>query len=245
MSRRLFQQATSGIVSLPTPDGERVIPASRRPDGSIRPARKVRSGYVPAEDQQRFQSRRPLPSVSQPSRPGGSWHKQETASSSQHRSNNNNKHVVKSAWDDDSDTEVQQASTKGQGFEDMTSAQRKNEKRKMKRQKDAQEKMAAELQASVEAAVKERQQAPKDKKETLSKADDDDNTNDNNTSVNSERRVRALNKKIRQAKELQRRRDEDGAVLLPQETDKVESIDELQAELEKLSLNIPNPSNAN
>jgi partner of Y14 and mago protein len=31
-------------------DGERIIPASVRPDGSIRPERRVKQGYTPAED---------------------------------------------------------------------------------------------------------------------------------------------------------------------------------------------------
>src|SRR5271169_2182090 len=38
----------SGIQS--TNDGERVIPASVRPDGSIRPERRVKQGYTPVED---------------------------------------------------------------------------------------------------------------------------------------------------------------------------------------------------
>jgi partner of Y14 and mago len=39
---------TSGIQT--TKSGERVIPASVRPDGTIRPERKVKQGYTPAED---------------------------------------------------------------------------------------------------------------------------------------------------------------------------------------------------
>ena len=38
----------SGIQT--SKDGERLIPASVRPDGSIRPERRVKQGYTPAED---------------------------------------------------------------------------------------------------------------------------------------------------------------------------------------------------
>lgn len=38
----------SGIKELP--NGERVIPASIRPDGTVRKERKVRPGFVPEED---------------------------------------------------------------------------------------------------------------------------------------------------------------------------------------------------
>ena len=38
----------SGIQT--TKNGERVIPASVRPDGSIRPERRVKAGYTPTED---------------------------------------------------------------------------------------------------------------------------------------------------------------------------------------------------
>ncbi|CAH1761509.1 3618_t:CDS:2 [Entrophospora sp. SA101] len=38
----------SGIIT--KDNGERVIPASKRPDGTIRAERKVRPGYIPPED---------------------------------------------------------------------------------------------------------------------------------------------------------------------------------------------------
>ena len=37
--------------------GERVVGGTRRADGSIRPERKVRDGYVPPDEQQVYMSR--------------------------------------------------------------------------------------------------------------------------------------------------------------------------------------------
>ena len=37
--------------------GERVIAATRRPDGTLRKERKIRPGYVPQEEQQVYLSR--------------------------------------------------------------------------------------------------------------------------------------------------------------------------------------------
>lgn len=51
------------MSGLPPPDytlneeGERVVAASRRPDGTVRKERRVRSGYVPQDEQQVYVSR--------------------------------------------------------------------------------------------------------------------------------------------------------------------------------------------
>lgn len=50
--------------------GERVIPASRRADGSLRPERRVREGYVPQEMQPLYQSRAALERRGVPLCPG-------------------------------------------------------------------------------------------------------------------------------------------------------------------------------
>src|SRR5947209_19285519 len=44
----------SGIVT--TQANERIIPASRRPDGSLRPERRVREGFTPLEDVARYKN---------------------------------------------------------------------------------------------------------------------------------------------------------------------------------------------
>lgn len=46
--------------------GERIIAASKRPDGTIRKERRVRAGYVPQEEQQVYVSRGTAVSVATP-----------------------------------------------------------------------------------------------------------------------------------------------------------------------------------
>lgn len=39
-----------------TDSGEKVLPGSRRPDGTVRKERKIRAGYVPQDEQPVYQS---------------------------------------------------------------------------------------------------------------------------------------------------------------------------------------------
>lgn len=49
--------STTGLVqTVVTETGERVIPGTRRPDGTIRKERRVRAGYVPQDEQPVYQS---------------------------------------------------------------------------------------------------------------------------------------------------------------------------------------------
>ncbi|KAJ1993760.1 hypothetical protein H4R33_000552 [Dimargaris cristalligena] len=90
--------SSSGIVSLDTQQGEiRVIPASRRADGSVRKERVVRAGYVPPEDVPRY--RPPHASGgprSAPASPATSRIRSSTVNNSS-SSNNNNNHSPLSA----------------------------------------------------------------------------------------------------------------------------------------------------
>ncbi|KAG9302298.1 hypothetical protein G9A89_008789 [Geosiphon pyriformis] len=52
----IAETTISGIVT--TTANERIIPATRRADGSLRPERRVREGFVPLEDVQRYKNAR-------------------------------------------------------------------------------------------------------------------------------------------------------------------------------------------
>ncbi|KAJ3337441.1 hypothetical protein HDU93_001081 [Gonapodya sp. JEL0774] len=54
-----MSQSTRPVSGIATrTDGERVIPQSRRPDGTVRPERRVRDGYTPPEDVTRYKNAR-------------------------------------------------------------------------------------------------------------------------------------------------------------------------------------------
>jgi partner of Y14 and mago protein len=265
MSHRLFQQAVSasGIVTLPTPDGERIIPGTRRPDGSMRPTRRVRPGFIPLEDQVRFQSRRvaerqlppgyvvgrdeaPRPRPTNTS--GGSWTKPLLPTS--------RKPPVKSAWDDDSDTEPVKPSNSNSNSSsnstpplELTKAQKKNLKRSEKRAERAQARYEQDIQASAMKYLRERQEkhVTDEEKTTQQKTPEEKKTatqqktsEEEKKVVDPKRRIKIVRKRIYQAKELRRRRDEENAKLNQDELDKINRIPELEAELERLTISISN-----
>ncbi|CAG8469222.1 12024_t:CDS:1 [Ambispora leptoticha] len=55
-SRSSSTPSVAGIIT--NANNERIIPATRRADGSIRPERRVRDGFVPLEDVQRYKNAR-------------------------------------------------------------------------------------------------------------------------------------------------------------------------------------------
>ncbi|KZT12998.1 uncharacterized protein LAESUDRAFT_606383, partial [Laetiporus sulphureus 93-53] len=54
----IVPETTASGIAVDPRTLERVIPESRRPDGSIRKEKKVRPGYTPQEDVRRFRGTR-------------------------------------------------------------------------------------------------------------------------------------------------------------------------------------------
>lgn len=177
--------STPSIAGISGDADARVIPQTRRPDGTFRKERKVRPGYTPPEDVVRYSNRvldavRPAAVSSQP-----------TTTSTTPKSK----------------------------------TQKKNDKRKAKRKEDGdttqdtepssdQAQTPAPTPSSLEQAVPEPE---------ASKAED------------SEKKLRALNKKLRQIEQLKERQDR-GEPLLPEQTDKISKMDELVAQIQELSV---------
>ncbi|KAG0336865.1 hypothetical protein BG000_006059 [Podila horticola] len=160
----------------------RVIPMTRRPDGTFRKERKVRPGYTPPEDVVRYSNRvldsaRPA-AVAQPTQP---------------------------------------ATPKSK-------SQKKNDKRKAKRQEDG-DNDAQDTTTTDQAQPTP--SAPAAKPEPETKAEEP---------ADPEKKLRALNKKLRQIEQLKERQDR-GETMLPEQTDKISKMDELVAQIQELSLN--------
>ncbi|KAF9111710.1 hypothetical protein BGX27_004552 [Mortierella sp. AM989] len=171
----------------------RIIPMTRRPDGSFRKERKVRPGYTPPEDVAKYTNRvldaiRPTSSISSLTTPPAN--------------NDNNNNTLK------------------------TKSQIKNEKRKAKRKEDG----PAESSESTTPKSTDQKKLDDTTEATPTAAAATDSA-----PVDPEKKLRALNKKLRQAEQLKERQDK-GEELLPEQLEKVSKMDELQAQIADLSL---------
>ncbi|KAG0297879.1 hypothetical protein BGZ97_004207 [Linnemannia gamsii] len=176
-------------------EDERVIPMTRRPDGTFRKERKVRPGYTPPEDVAKYTNRvlesvRPTPAPTAPA-------------------------------------------TAAANSTPKSKTQLKNDKRKAKRKEEA---VAAEL-AGYPAATNNI--APKSTTATDSTAASTTEPAGNAAAttgpVDPEKKLRALNKKLRQVEQLKERQAK-GETMLPEQIEKIDKMDDLLAQIAELSL---------
>lgn len=175
--------STPSIAGISGDADARVIPQTRRPDGTFRKERKVRPGYTPPEDVVRYSNRvldavRPVASPSQP-----------TTTSTTPKSK----------------------------------TQKKNDKRKSKRKEDG--------DTTQDTEPSDQAQTPTPTPSTLEQVPEPEASK----AEDPEKKLRALNKKLRQIEQLKERQDR-GEPLLPEQTDKISKMDELVAQIQELSV---------
>ncbi|GAA5872681.1 hypothetical protein JCM1840_004486 [Sporobolomyces johnsonii] len=231
------EQTTSGISR--TADGDRVVAASRRPDGTFRKALKIRPGFTPQEDVSLFRPQRQLEADA-------------------HR-------AAKGAVPGLKPNPLLQAALSGMGGGQSTKAQRKNAKRKEKRDED---KGAASTSTSARGQGKDEREEDVpdawDADDALSPPTAEAPTAPPSSSSSSgptpssssapapstpapasadpdpeetAKRIRALRKKLKQAQQL-RERQAAGLYLPPAEKDKVDKMQSLEDELAQLTLTL-------
>ncbi|KAG0312660.1 hypothetical protein BGZ99_009332 [Dissophora globulifera] len=190
---------SKSIAGIQEVDDARVIPVTRRPDGTYRKERKVRPGYTPPEDVAKYSNR-----VLDSARPA-----------------------------------LTPAIVAATSSTPKTKAQIKNDKRKAKRKDEAtvtsEGSQSIELNKTDEAADTGTDNA--DKSSTQSKiADVTTTTADADTApVDPEKRLRALNKKVKQAEQLKERQQK-GEAMLPEQLEKISRLQELLVQIAELSL---------
>jgi partner of Y14 and mago protein len=192
-------------------DADRVIPESRRADGTVRKERKVRPGYTPPEDVAKYTNRvleaaRPVPVPAAPV------------------------------------STVSDNATK-------TKTQIKNEKRRAKRKEEGSQPSESAGSSSTEPVNKDNDKVeggddgskplstdPVDPKlTTTATTTTTTETTAEVTPVDREKKLRGLNKKLRQAEQLKERQDK-GEEMLPEQLEKISKITDLLAQIAELSL---------
>ncbi|KLU83579.1 hypothetical protein MAPG_02633 [Magnaporthiopsis poae ATCC 64411] len=197
--------SVSGIVT--DDNGQRHIPESTRADGSTRKAIKIRPGYRPPEDVELYKNR--------------------TAEAFRNRGKNAGIPGAEGLKD---------GTPAAAGGASSTANSNKNAKRREARKKA---KAAAE-DGSTTPAPSTAAAAGKDEAIAAAEAggevpDAAAQSRETNPEVEKEKKVRNLKKKLKQARELEQKK-EDGGSLLPEQIAKVIKINELVRELQALGI---------
>ncbi|ORY81786.1 hypothetical protein BCR35DRAFT_303922 [Leucosporidium creatinivorum] len=203
-----LEKTTAGIVN--KTDGDRVVAASRRPDGTYRKELKIRPGYTPEEDIKRYRSTRMAEAEARAAVKGKVPGLTPGASPAQ-------------------------AAIAG-----MSKAQKKNAKRKEKRREEGEEEEEEDGRGKAKEAedVPDSWDDGDDEAagaEKATTAPPPPPAAEPAPVVDDEKRVKALRKKLRQAEQL-RERGDTGAAFTEAEKVKVEGIAALEEEIARLSL---------
>ncbi|TPX37117.1 hypothetical protein SmJEL517_g00965 [Synchytrium microbalum] len=206
----------SGIIELPTPDGQRVIPASRRADGSVRKELRVRAGYTPQEDVGRFTTSK----IESSKAPAGYIPGRGIVEANAKAEKSVGQHVYQ--YDDGGSDEVKSKSAK------------KNEKRR-----------AAKAMNGITASVGSNDGDHDDvaskgaavasvssSKPTTTTTATPGTASAPTSAADTEKKIKALKKKLRQAEQLRDKGDLDA--LSPEERDKVGKIKSMEDEIGEL-----------
>ncbi|KAG0202205.1 hypothetical protein BGX28_005197 [Mortierella sp. GBA30] len=187
------------IAGIQEKEDVRVIPMTRRPDGTYRKERKVRPGYTPPEDVAKY-TNQVLDSI-RPTTPN--------PSSLANTSSNTPK----------------------------TKTQLKNDKRKAKRKEEAAATETAGGMASGSTTVADQKESKVKDTDASSTpaAAEPPSTTVTTTAVDPEKKLRALNKKLRQVEQL-KERQEKGETMLPEQIEKISKMDELLAQIAELTV---------
>ncbi|KAF9916369.1 hypothetical protein BX616_003920 [Lobosporangium transversale] len=205
---------TQSLSGIQQKDDARVIPMSRRADGSVRKERRVRPGYVPPEDVAKYSNR-----VLDAARPSAAPNSSLSSSSPL--------------------TTISPAAETPK-----SKSQLKNEKRKAKRKEEQSSPISASnVSVSDSLSASPPKQAGADQIATEATTTSNSTvhvvgvttTTESSVSMDPEKKLRALNKKLRQAEQLKERMDK-GETMLPEQLEKVSKMDELQAQIAELSI---------
>ncbi|CAD6884388.1 unnamed protein product [Tilletia controversa] len=256
----LFPVASAaGIIEDPNTQ-QRVIPASVRPDGSVRKERRIKPGFTPQEDVTRFRSarqlaasnsRRIVPGSGIPGGPGSSTRidlpasTSSTAGLSKAAKKNAKRRAARvasgagdtAAFDDeDDDDEEEEEDIPDAWDEDDAEGSTGAGSKSARSPPQPPSSSSAGPSSSTTPQPNTASQPPTANGSTATTTPAADDSTTASEPIDPAKRAKALAKKIRAAEAL-RDKAGSGETLLPEQQAKVDSLDALTAELAELNVN--------
>ncbi|GAA5969309.1 hypothetical protein JCM21900_004583 [Sporobolomyces salmonicolor] len=228
------EQTTSGISR--TADGDRVVAASRRPDGTFRKPLKIRPGFTPQEDVSLFRPQRQLEAdahrAAKGAVPGLKPHPMLQAALSGIAAGQSKAQRKNAKRKEKRDEDTGAATAQGKGMQD-------DDDEEVPQAWDADE--AEEAAPLADAAASPEAPAARSPSSSSSapapSAPSPARAADSPSEEATAKRIRALRKKLKQSQQLNARQAA-GLDLPPAEKDKVDKMRELEDELAKLTLTL-------